>query len=202
MREKRGTRGFGLFESFLSTRRGRMADALIPLPARRGRILDIGCGIFPSFLAGARFGEKFAVDKHDLSALKSSLCRENISYHQVDIEKEGQFPFDRNFFNVVTMLAVIEHLQPDVLQRVVGEIYRILRPGGIYILTTPAPWTKNLLRIMSLVRLVSPDEIDEHKGCYEHSDVMVLLGACGFDKRGIRVGNFEFLMNLWATAIK
>jgi SAM-dependent methyltransferase len=199
---KRATRGFGLFESFLSRRRGSRADSLIPSTVRRGRILDVGCGTFPSFLMSIQFHEKSAVDKHDPSSLTSLLGPDTIYYHQFDIEKGYPFPFDREFFDVVTMLAVVEHLEPDCVTRVVGEIYQILKPGGLYILTTPAPWTKGLLKGMSIMRLVSPNEIGEHKCAYDHSDIAVLLGACGFDTRGIHLGSFEFQMNLWAMAIK
>jgi SAM-dependent methyltransferase len=100
------------------------------------------------------------------------------------------------------MLAVIEHLQPECADRIVSEIFRILKPGGICILTTPAAWTKNLLRVLSLVRLVSPDEIGEHKSAYSRSDIRTVLAASRFQKRRIRLGAFELHMNLWAAAKK
>lgn len=87
------TRGFGLLESFLSRQRGRKADSLIPIAARRGRILDIGCGVSPSFLMDVGFREKFAVDKHDLSSLRLIFRKHDVSYRQFDIEKKEAFPF-------------------------------------------------------------------------------------------------------------
>ena len=64
MYRQRSTRGFGLLESFLARRRGSLAKSFIPLTGPKGRILDIGCGTFPSFLLSLRHQEKFAVDRH------------------------------------------------------------------------------------------------------------------------------------------
>jgi SAM-dependent methyltransferase len=199
---QRSTRGFGLLESFLARRRGNLAKSLIPLAARKGKILDIGCGTFPSFLLSLRCQEKFAVDRYDPSSFDNLPGGDVISYHQVDIEKADRLPFDRDFFDIVTMLAVVEHLQPECAKRVVAEIFRILKTGGICILTTPAPWTKDLLRVLSFVRLVSPDEIAEHKSAYSHADMRAVLAACGFNTRRLRFGAFELQMNLWAVAKK
>lgn len=49
------TRGHGVLEPLLAKLRAKKANALIPEPARAGRILDVGCGSFPFFLSGTRF---------------------------------------------------------------------------------------------------------------------------------------------------
>jgi Methylase involved in ubiquinone/menaquinone biosynthesis len=36
------------------------------------------------------------------------------------------------------MLAVFEHIEPFKIENSLKEIYRILKPGGRFILTTPA----------------------------------------------------------------
>ena len=78
-------------------------------------------------------------------------------------------PFDDDYFDVVTMLAVFEHIAPERLGNVLKEISRVLKKGGMYIMTTPAVWTDSILRVMAKLRLVSPVEIAEHKGSYSHS---------------------------------
>ena len=57
------TRGKGLLEPTLARLRTQRANNLIPRDLRAGRILDIGCGSFPYFLAHTAFEEKFAVDQ-------------------------------------------------------------------------------------------------------------------------------------------
>lgn len=48
-----------------------------------------------------------------------------------------EIPFDSNYFDVVTMLEVIEHLDDAALQRSLREVIRVLKPGGKLVLSTP-----------------------------------------------------------------
>ncbi len=45
-------------------------------------------------------------------------------------------PFPDNSFSIVTALDVIEHLDDDYLA--IEELYRILRPGGLLVISVPA----------------------------------------------------------------
>lgn len=189
------TRGRGLLEPLLARWRAHMANKLIPEAMRHGRILDVGCGSFPYFLAHTAFREKFAIDQ-----IKPSAGTSEIHWHALDLNRDPHLPFDDQFFDVVTMLAVVEHLNPTILIDLFQEAYRILRPGGLIIITTPAAWSDGLLRAMARLHLVSTEEIDEHEFCY----TLPLLGWCfgraGFAMSNVRFGYFEFFLNLWATA--
>jgi hypothetical protein len=57
------TRGKGFLEPFLARQRAQTANQLIPPQLRQGRILDIGCGTYPYFLAHTEFEKKFAIDQ-------------------------------------------------------------------------------------------------------------------------------------------
>ncbi|MBT3293019.1 methyltransferase domain-containing protein [Candidatus Peregrinibacteria bacterium] len=46
-------------------------------------------------------------------------------------------PFPDNSFDIVTATAVIEHVESPL--EMIKEVNRILRPGGIFIITTPDP---------------------------------------------------------------
>ena len=195
------TRGYGLLEEFLAKQRCRIASKLMPPVHGKGRILDIGCGMHPLFLLSTSFAEKYGLEKfhpQDHAHLKDQgltiVCR--------DMEKETELPFPSNFFNVVTMLAVFEHMEPDRLAPLIKEIHRVLRPEGVYILTTPAFWTDGLLRVLARLKIVSSVEIDEHKAAYSHSSISRLLQNGGFLKGMLRFGYFEMFMNIWATATK
>jgi hypothetical protein len=82
------------------------------------------------------------------------------------------------------------------------EVRRVLRPGGLYVVTTPVKWTERILKVMSSARLVSHEEIGEHKAQYSGVEVASLLVEAGFDRSAIRHGTFELGMNLWAVARK
>ncbi len=195
------TRGTGLLESFLAKKRARRADGLIPGSLRTGRILDIGCGSFPFFLASMDFAEKYALDK-TAAVGNRQLDDLGITFLNFDIEAGSPLPFDDEYFDVVSMLAVFEHIEPSLLPGILADIRRVLKKGGVYVMTTPAAWTENLLKVMARLNLVSSNEIDEHKGAYDHETIAGLLGRAPFPPEKIRLGYFEMFMNNWAVAEK
>src|SRR5690606_8887355 len=130
---ERATRGHGLLEPLLARLRARRAEALIPEALRAGRVLDVGCGSSPYFLSHTYFAEKYAVDQ-----LPPAAGSTGILWHQLDLNVRPRLPFEDAYFQVVTMLAVAEHLDPVALEQLCGECRRVLAPGGRLVLTTPA----------------------------------------------------------------
>ena len=57
-----------------------------------------------------------------------------IDYDQADFNKDN-LPYSNNRFDVIFSLAVIEHLYN--IDHFLSEVYRILKPGGIFYLSTP-----------------------------------------------------------------
>jgi SAM-dependent methyltransferase len=196
--EHRVTRGHGLLEVFLAWQRAKRANSLIPEAARRGRILDVGCGSYPAFLANTRFAERYGLDRVPLTDMREA----GLKLVSHDISGNSGLPFESAFFDVVTMLAVFEHLETPTLRRLLQEIRRVLRPGGLYVMTTPVRWTEGILKVMSQMKLVSPEEVNEHKAQYSSVEIVPLLLEAGFERTHIRHGTFELGLNLWAVAQK
>jgi SAM-dependent methyltransferase len=189
------TRGSGLLEPVLARLRTRQANCLISPTLRRGRILDIGCGSYPYFLAHTMFKEKFAVDR-----LPPGVQSTGIHWHVLDLNSEPFLPFEDGFLSVITLLAVVEHLNPASLIILFQEAYRTLHPGGLVILTTPAAWSDGLLRVMARINLVSAEEIREHVFAYTLPLLGWYFGKAGFAMEKARFGYFELMLNMWATA--
>lgn len=175
--------------------RASRSNRLIPDRLRQGRILDIGCGSYPYFLAHTSFKEKFAVDQ---LALTSPIPE--IHWHHLDLNRDPHLPFPDEFFSVITMLAVVEHLNPTSLIDLFQEAHRTLQIGGMVILTTPAAWSDGLLRFMAHLNLVSAEEINEHQYTYTLPLLGWYFGRAGFAMNKVRFGYFEAGLNLWATA--
>lgn len=201
MMTKQPTRGNGLLEGFLSRKRACVANSLIPESFRSGAILDIGCGSFPFFLSTTPFACKYAMDRVEADSWPDIL-RDEIVFVNQDVEASGSLPFDDGFFDVVTMLAVIEHFEPAFIPALLKEIRRVLKRGGIFIVTTPMPWTDLLLKALSKINLVSRREIDEHKAAYNCAKISSLFRQAGFSCEKMRFGYFEFRMNMWGVAEK
>lgn len=195
------TRGSGLLEAFLATKRARLADRLIPSSARQGRILDIGCGSFPFFLTSIEFAEKYALDK-TIAEGNSKLDGLGITYLNFDIEAGAKLPFEDGYFDIVTMLAVFEHLEPSKLPDILRDVHRLLKQEGMFVMTTPAAWTQNILRVLARLNLVSSAEVEEHKGAYGHESIAQILMDASFPLEKTRLGYFEMFMNNWAVAEK
>jgi SAM-dependent methyltransferase len=191
------TRGKGLLEPLLARLRANRANLLIPDNLRNGRILDIGCGSYPYFLSHTSFQEKFAIDRSNNGKDFSS-----INWHILDLNTVPVLPFTDGYFNLVTMLAVIEHLDPPKLVSLFCEAYRVLRPGGMVIITTPAAWSDRLLHWMAWINLVSTEEIEEHAFSYTLPLIGWYFGKAGFSMNKLNFGYFEFMLNLWATAMR
>lgn len=197
-----GTRGYGLLEGFLARKRARQANRLIPPQYRAGRILDIGCGAYPFFLLHTEFREKYGLDQTLDAESSAQLPDPNLVLIRHHIEHEARLPLQSDYFDVVTMLAVFEHIEPRVLPGLLNEIYRVLKPSGLYVITTPARWSDGLLRLMARLRLVSAVEIEEHKAAYDHAQLASIFKKTNFVMQNVRLGYFEGFLNLWATAYR
>lgn len=194
------TRGKGLLEPTLARLRTQRANHLIPAHLRMGRILDIGCGSFPYFLSHTSFQEKFAVDQ--LPMEQETAARNRIEFFTLNLNEEPKLPFQDDFFSLVSLLAVVEHLDPDSMAQLFQESHRVLQPDGMVIMTTPAAWSDGLLKFMARLNLVSAEEIHEHAFAYTLPLIGWHFGQAGFEMKKIKFGYFELMLNMWATATK
>jgi 2-polyprenyl-3-methyl-5-hydroxy-6-metoxy-1,4-benzoquinol methylase len=97
------------------------------------RILDVGCAEGLMFQKlGARLGEGVGLDP----ALARSV--QGARYRLIP----GRFPDDypeTDRFDLITMIAVLEHLPAEDLSRVVQRCVNLLKSGGQVIVTVPSP---------------------------------------------------------------
>lgn len=98
-------------------------------------VLDVGC--WTGGLAGL-MGEK-ALEVRGLDVEPMAL--QVAGSKSCDVEfVEGSvldMPFASGSFDLVTFIAVLEHLPVGTEQRALAEIHRVLRPGGSLVLCTP-----------------------------------------------------------------
>lgn len=185
------TRGNGVLESFLAKKRTKKANELIPENLKKGRVLDIGCGSYPYFLINSNFNQKYGIDPS-----LSSLEFKNLNLRRADAAKQ-KLPFADNFFDSVVMLAVFEHIEQKKLNPVLSEVKRVLKEGGVLVITTPSPWADKILHFMAIFGLISKEEIHEHKHNHAKSKIEDIIENIGFKKENILSGFFEAYMNMW-----
>jgi SAM-dependent methyltransferase len=203
MVERNIIEGCGPVDLLLAKWRYKIAVRKIKCAGRKGRILDIGCGAYPLFLACVDFAEKYGLDSKITDVAIENIKKDGITLinHNIDANN-GKFPFEDNYFDVITMLAVFEHIEPVRLVDIHKDVCRILKPDGVFVLTTPAFWTNGLLKLLARLHVISDAPIREHKGSYDFAAVSSVLCKAGFSKDKLRFGYFELFMNMWVTAEK
>ncbi len=202
-RRKRVTRGDGILEKFLAEQRAALVNSLIPGDLRNGKIVDMGCGTHPLFLLSCGFRERIGLDRISSDRiLHDDYFGRVIPLVEHDLERVESLPFPDNTLTTITMLAVMEHLDPLKVQGIFNEAYRVLKQGGLFIVTTPSNIGNLMLPVLSRVHLVSSEEVHEHKKIYSKSDLSTLLVSAGFPDSQIKGGSFEMGMNLWAAGTK
>ena len=184
-----GARGEGRLDRLLAARRRHQVDRYI----RSGSVLvDLGCGHAGSLLAAHSATIERGIG-FDIDVGASPAA--NVELHAQPVDTP--LPLPDGSVDVVACLAVIEHVErPDVLAT---EAKRILRPGGVFVVTTPAAQAKPILELISLrLRLIDADEILDHKRYYRPGTLRTELESAGFSD--VRVRRFELGLNLVAVA--
>lgn len=156
----------------------RLLDRYLP-PVNDGgprAILDVGCGTGTMLRHLERYGSPQGVEA-DEEAVR--LCRER-GEERVRLTNPPPLPFESEQFDLVTALDVLEHVEED--RRLVGEIHRVLRPGGAVLVSVPA------FRFLWGIQ----DEVSQHRRRYVSREVRSLLTDAGFDIR--RLSYFNSLL--------
>jgi ubiquinone/menaquinone biosynthesis C-methylase UbiE len=115
-----------------------VADAVRRHLPAGGTVLDVGCGSalvadrildLPSRYVGLDFPE------HHVAYVSKRFAETDSRLDVAFVRGDGErLPFASASFDVVVMSEVIEHLlRPE---RAVWEVARVLRPGGVYVMTT------------------------------------------------------------------
>jgi demethylmenaquinone methyltransferase/2-methoxy-6-polyprenyl-1,4-benzoquinol methylase len=96
------------------------------------KILDLCCGSGQATHYLAKYSQQ--VTGLDASPLSLKRAKSNVpqaTYIEAFAEK---IPLPQNTFDVVHTSAALHEMQPQQLQEIIKEVYRVLKPGGIFTL--------------------------------------------------------------------
>jgi 2-polyprenyl-3-methyl-5-hydroxy-6-metoxy-1,4-benzoquinol methylase len=142
------------------------------------KFLDVGCGsgFFMLVLGGMAIG----VD----GAENVEVCRRRgLQAFPINLETD-QFPFKDEFFDVVTCLEVLEHLEDP--GNMLCEIFRVLKPNRHLILSTPnsrmPSWRIRdfLLKFRLISRIYMGRDLGSDQKRYSRAEISEMLLSYGF----------------------
>lgn len=153
-------------EKLLGDLRYRKIIGYIP---SNSKVLDLGCGYRGKFLKkiSGKISRGVGLD----ISVSPNFLTAKIDLIAHDLNRP--LPFQNNKFDVVVSLANLEHLEEP--EKSLMEIHRVLKPGGILLLTAPSTYGKPVLELLSFLRLVSRQEIEDHKNYFNKK---ILLDYC------------------------
>lgn len=104
------------------------------------RVLDVGCG--PGYFIERLLAAGISAEGVDLPEEAIGKLNERFHGHPQFLGAKavahlGRLPIETARFDMVFLLETIEHLLPETRDGLLGEIYRVLEPGGYLVLTTP-----------------------------------------------------------------
>lgn len=136
-------------------------------------LLDVGCGWDARLLRSIEplIGRGTGIDQKapELASAKLNIVRARL---------DDRLPFADGSFDVVTILAVLEHL--DDPHSILREIRRVLRPNGALVVTVPSHFAKPVLEFLAYkLGIVNADEVRDHKRYFGRRDLDTLFRQCG-----------------------
>lgn len=107
-------------------------------PIEEVELLDVGCGdgkIFPHLMAqGFRPSRVHGVE---VSQRRLDRCHA-IGWANARFMGIGErLPYADSTFHIVNMLEVIEHVPAKLANELVADVRRVMKPGGVLLITTP-----------------------------------------------------------------
>lgn len=176
-----------LFDQFLSRYRYSKVFSVLKKHSNINTIYDLGCGKgeLVQLLSNQSY-DAWGVDLQAGDRIIAGNLNERLSLGDDSVD-------------CITTLANIEHLEkPDVN---LSEIFRILKPGGHLILTTPSTAAKPVLEFLAFkLKLIDEREILDHKRYYSKKTLASALKKAGFKQ--FKVKYFQLGFNLHAMATK
>jgi SAM-dependent methyltransferase len=143
------------------------------------RVLDLGCGegAFTAALAEAGT-EGVGVEVAARAVERARAAHPGLDFRHVAID--APLPFEDASFDAVWVSEVLEHVADTA--RFLSEARRVLRPGGLLLVTTPSAG-----RAWALVHW-PPDPRSDHLRFYTARSLRALLADFGFEDVRVRRG--------------
>jgi len=155
------------------------------------RVLDVGAGFGRHVFECARRGaDVIALDHAEDEVVQTrSTLGAMVESGEIGIERfkgvlrgdATALPFGDGSFDVVITSEVLEHIQDDTAA--IGEMVRVLRPGGHFAATVPA-WLPEKINWMLSDEYHAPKSVGGHVRIYSATELKAKLRSAGLRLTG------------------
>jgi len=149
----------------------------------RGRILDYGCG--PGFLVGELlelvpeaviYGVEYS---EDTAKLVNQRFRGHPRFKGISLVTSPPTEYDDHYFDAVFFTETIEHIQAHERLEALRELLRLLRPGGVVVVSTPNE------EDLEASKAICPDcgavfHVVQHVTSWSRAGLQSIMEAAGF----------------------
>lgn len=158
------------------------------------RFLDVGCGVGNiTEICRMKFNEIYGCDISKNALMKAK--ERDLSTVCVDLNVDF-IPFKDQYFDCITALEAIEHLLNPL--SFLKELYRILKPDGQLLITTPnIRYFRNLHKLTfdGIFPHTTTDDFvwgGGHIHYFTTKDITLLLTQVGFKKISLKINQNQF----------
>lgn len=151
--------------------------------SRDARVVDIGSGTGTNLRMLREMGFR-DVTGLDASPVAIQFCQEK-KLGPVEQGDVCKLPFENERFELALATDIIEHVDRDDLA--VAEIHRVLRPGGVTVISVPA--------FASLFGL--QDEVSHHKRRYRMEGLLSVIEKAGLEVERSFYFNYLLFAPIW-----
>lgn len=113
------------------------------------RFLEVGCGI--GYFSNRATDIGAYVTGIDVGPKLIEICKSKNKSAHFRVGSASDIPFKNNIFEVLLSTEVIEHV--DDQSKAINEMIRVVKPGGLLVITTPNKLFKPLFDLLSKIGL-------------------------------------------------
>ena len=159
------------------------------------KVLDVGVGTGALIERLSRL--KLGLELHGIDIVESPSVKrlKEQGILRFKIGDATNIPYDNETFDVVFLVEVLEHLLPEEVLLALLEIKRVLKPGGMFIISVP--YKENLQYNM----IICPEcgaifNTEQHIHSFDEKSVVKLLKSVGFKVLTLKLFSTSFIHRL------
>lgn len=180
------TANFNLLDKLIAQWR---LNKVLPFVVKGSQVLDFGCGhqhyLLKTIASKIGYGIGLDYDPGQTTQSNLKLILDNFT---------ASLPISSGKLDTIFMLAVLEHLSLEKLDKLLIEFWRVLKFGGQIVMTTPTPSAKSLLEFLAFkAKIISSQEIADHKHYYSKLEIFSL--AKKFKFKVVKYSIFQLGLN-------